>query len=442
VTLSVPSPAGFAELPLLLADVPQGIGRLLRDVGLPTRDWEEPVPAGGARGRFVLIDSRQRGTGRRLRGPGGEGLEILDLRELAPRCDDFEETLTRPTQGRHWSPAAQQFLGHLKQALEERGGVWARLADYPFPFQSVLAVGIEYTPESVGEYPQLARELSSHTTHFLPLGEPPARSAGPVGEEGTRGEVGWRITRHDCSSSNRRTVAGWQSARVRWSRAGAVPVGLLLEDSVTSLPSPQALLNLGLHLRVQSHEGGPWVGAGLAGCTLAPWVDVGAHLLVAPTDSLDWMTEQYQHGQPLFVLARAGSSGLANELRAFERDCQRCSLLWQTSLSGWAHWWGARRGAEFALWRTPLGYTVQTPHPLPPGDWGLELWRGSHFATLPLSAVCRSIAEDGLPFTLGSRRHPAGLAVARIGSMVDPVTSRPHWSGLGEWLHSWSLFRH
>ncbi len=97
---------------------------------------------------------------------------------------------------------------------------------------------------------------------------------------------------------------------------------------------------------------------------------------------------------------------------------------------------------ELALWRTSLGDAVQAPHPLPPGDWGLELWRGRHFATLPLSSVCRSMAEDGLPYTMGSRRHPAGLAVARAGSMVDPGISRPHWSGLGEWLHSWSLFRH
>ena len=58
VTVPVSSPAGLAELPLMLADVPQGVGRLLRDVGLPTRNWDEPVPAGAGRGRFVLINSR------------------------------------------------------------------------------------------------------------------------------------------------------------------------------------------------------------------------------------------------------------------------------------------------------------------------------------------------------------------------------------------------
>jgi hypothetical protein len=452
------------------------VARLLRDVGLPTRDCDEPVPPGGATGRFVLIDSRHRGVSGRLRRAAAESRAVLDVRDLAGRCDDLEEPTSGTRHGRRWSPAARRFVERLKQALETRGGVWARLTDFPHPYRSALCVAVEYPPELLpagtlapadlahqklcserqptpqssaekqSELSRLVRLLGPHTTHLLPPTQPPLGFDRDLHEEDTGPEFGWRITRDDGAPSSRQTLAAWREARARWSRLGQMPHSLFVADSARSrrtIPglSPQALLDLGLPIRLQRDELGPWVGAGLAGGAGLPWVDLGLAPLPAAADAARWVGDLYRAGQPVLVLAQAGAPELEAELRALLQACQSCSLLWRTSMAEWAHWWTARRGVEFAVWRTSTGHVVRAPHPLPPGDWGWELWRGSHHAALPLTSAAQSIPENGLPLGLAGDRHPGGLSVPRAGAEIEPVPSRPRWRGLKEWLHSLTLFR-
>jgi hypothetical protein len=468
--------ASLAELPLMLADVPQVVARMLRDVGLPTRDWDEPVPPGGAVGRFVLVDSRHRDVSGRMRRAAAESQMVLDVRDLAGRCDDLEEPTPGTRPGRRWSSAARRFVERLKQVLESRGGVWARLTDFPHPYRSALCVAVEYPPElSAGGSPpagspptaevatehafavessreplctlsRLVSLFGPHTTHLLPLALPPLGFDRDLGEGDARPEFGWRITREDWARSSRRTLAAWREARARWNRLGLVPHSLFVAESGTSRravagPSPQSLLDLGLPLRLQREESGPWVGAGLAGGVGLPWVDLGLAALPAAADAKTWVADLYRAGQPMMVLAQAGAPELEAEWGALRQACHSCSLLWRTSLAEWAHWWTARRGVEFAVWRTPTGHVVRAPHPLPPGDWGWELWRGHHYATLPLSSAAQSMPEHRLPLGLAADRHPGGLSVPRAGAGTEPVPSRPRWRGLKEWLHSLTLFR-
>ena len=451
MTVPVPTPPGFAELPLMLADVPQVVARLLRDVGLPTRDCDEPVPPGGATGRFVLIDSRHRGATRRLRQAATESHEVLDVRDLAGRCDDLEEPNPGTRHGRRWAPAARRFVERLKQVLESRGGVWARLTDFPYPDRGVVCLAVEHpsaksAPETWAEVFHGVDSFGPHTTHLLPLGPPPGEMEGALGGGDPSPEWGWRITPEDCASTSRKTVAAWRAALARWSRQGRVPHCLLVADSPASRrgvpsPSPQALLDLGLHVRLQRDEWGPWVGAGLAGEPVLPWVDLGLAPLPSVGDASRWVGDLYRAGQPVLVLAESGGPELAAELRAFDQACQSWPLLRRTSLAAWGHWWTARRGVEFAVWRTATGPVVQAPHPLPPGDWGWELWRGNHFAALPLTSAVQSIPENGLPLAFAGDRHPGGLSVPRTGAEIGPVPPRPRWRGLKAWLHSLTLFR-
>lgn len=448
----------------MLADVPQVVARLLRDVGVPTRDCDEAVPPGGAVGRFLLIDSRHRGAAQRMRRAAAESREVLDVRDLAGRCDDLEEPTPGTRQGRRWSSAARRFVERLKQTLEARGGVWARLTDFQYPFRSVLCLAVEYpgdgsspgseSPDLGGEIFRLIHSLDPHTTHLFPLAQSGGGIAPSLGGCDPLPEFGWRITREDCASSSRKTVAAWREAQARGGRLGHVPHSLLVADNANNRrrgagPSPQALLDLGLHVRLQRDESGPWVGAGvgagagagLAGAPVLPWVDLGLAPLPSVADATRRVGELYRAGQPVLVLAEAGTPELAAELRALDQASQTYPLLWRTSLAGWAHWWIARRGVEFAVWRTPEGYVVRAPHPLPPGDWGWELWRGNHCATLPLSSQILSIPENGLPLGLAFDRHPGGLSVPRTGAEIEPVPSRPRWRGLKAWLHSLTLFR-
>ena len=463
--------AGLAELPLMLADVPQVVARLLRDVGLPTRDCDEPVPPGGATGRFVLIDSRHRGASERQRRAAAESRQVVDVRDLAERCDDLEEPTPGTRHGRRWSQNARRFVERLKQALETRGGVWARLTDFPYPYRGALCVAVEYPPElsetrtpptaewaaeSLGTDPssrKIQSELSRlvplfgpHATHLLPVAQPPLGFQDVLDAAESPPEFGWRITSDDCAPSSRRTLAAWREARARWSRHGLVPRSLFVAESGPSRrgvagPSPQALLDLGLPVRLRRDDSGPWVGAGLAGVAGLPWVDLGLAPLPAAADAARRVAELYHAGQPVLMLAQAGALELESEWRALQRACQTYSLLWRTSLTEWTHWWTARREVEFAVWRTSAGLVARAPHPLPPGDWGWELWRGSHHATLPLSGAIQPISENGLPLGLAGERHPGGLSVPRAGAGIEPVPSRPRWRGLKEWLHSLTLFR-
>lgn len=399
----------------MLADLPRGVERLLRDAGVPAAPLpRESTRASGA-GRFVLFDSSRRGSVTQWNVARAQGLTGIDLRALCARCDELESVAPIP-HGHGWTEAAGILLERLKGTLEQLGGIWARLADFPFPFQSALCLAVEYPRDAAQNLSDWSSLLPGETTHFVPSRYRPvanelSTAAGPP-------QIGWRIGPEDCLSSSRRTVSHWETRLSRFRDAELEPQGVMLADPRGRLPGTKALWDLGLRYLVQPHADSPRIGAAPYAEPTAHWVDAGLTLLPSRDRFLEWVADHYQSGRPLFVTASAERVEAVEELRAFQRDALRCSLLWQTSLANWARFWSARRKVRFEVIRGADGVLIQPLGDVPTFAWGVELWRGSHFATLPLRLSGLQVSDDGLPYLLASRRNPAGCAVP--GGEISP----------------------
>lgn len=120
-------PRGLPDFPYLLAGVEPTLAVLLQQAGIATTNFESRDLEGRRqlRGNWVLFDSRYPAGQDAFRAAARYRVQAIDVRELT-------EQLSRSDASR------RTILSQLKREIERRGGTWARIADYPFPFQSLL----------------------------------------------------------------------------------------------------------------------------------------------------------------------------------------------------------------------------------------------------------------------------------------------------------------
>jgi len=219
------------ELPLMLAGVPRAVETLLHEAGVPAALLPKvPLLAAGV-GRFVLYDSKTARSAARASRAASFGLQPIDLREFLPTEDDFARLTVESHSG--WqsgvdSATARTCLEKLKAAVEALGGVWVRLADYPFPYQSAICLAVEHHSEELADFRAIAATLPGRATHFVSSRLRADRLAF-LSEAGST-EVGWQILPADCEGSIRSTLSHWQTRIARFAAANVQPVGLALRD--------------------------------------------------------------------------------------------------------------------------------------------------------------------------------------------------------------------
>jgi hypothetical protein len=130
------------ELPLLLAGIPEPVEEMLRRTGVPIA--RRPAGTGGqpvVAGRIVLFDSRVSPVRLDAKSAKTCGLTTIDVSRLGLREGDsfvgkgHAAGRVQPGDGRADELA---FLIRLKGEIEGAGGIWLRVAEFPFPFQHVL----------------------------------------------------------------------------------------------------------------------------------------------------------------------------------------------------------------------------------------------------------------------------------------------------------------
>ena len=180
-----PSPEGEGDrtslplLPLVLDDVPQGLRQALAQEGVPCCDRRQ----GPAEGRFVLFDSR---TQRRC--PLGPGQVAIDVGRLRGRCsrDPFQELVDERAAAHQWQVGGlaiteevaavdkravrREVLDALRLRIEEQGGVWIRLAAFPFPYRSAFNFRLDYDhyhPDGFSSTLAAIAGSESSTSHYV-----------------------------------------------------------------------------------------------------------------------------------------------------------------------------------------------------------------------------------------------------------------------------------
>jgi hypothetical protein len=177
----------LASLPLLLWKAPPGLELILAQEGVPFETVRDPHPLSFRGGRFVLYDGRAVSAGvlPRLVGADHVTIDIDALRRGEP-VDPFEALVDHTSATGSWSvgpwtlservarsPKAwirQRLIGKLREAVTRAGGVWIRLASFPYPYRSAFSFRAdldEPVPEDYHRFAAARAPLDGCCTHFV-----------------------------------------------------------------------------------------------------------------------------------------------------------------------------------------------------------------------------------------------------------------------------------
>ncbi len=409
-------------LPLLLWDTPPGLEQVLAQEGVAFLKIRDPHPLSFRAGRFVLYDSRRvsRAAVRVTLSADHVALDIDGLRTGEP-YDPFKALLETRARRASWRVAGrtltervsrydraairQRLLHRIRQAVLRSGGIWARLAPYPFPCRSAFNFRVdldEPVPDDYARFARARRRVEDCCTHFV--------STSAYGEHAT---ILQDLLRFDTQShghhhvvyrdpeANRRNL---MRAHVILAESGFHPNAFAAPHGRWNQGLDSALEDLGYEYSSDFQLGHddfpffPWrhdearfsrvlqvpihpVCEGLFLETGATPGRVIADYLVSVVRSKIAAGEPaFVYGHPERRLAR-----IPEVLSALDAATVANPLLWRVTLTEFAAWWRWRSERRWSLVAKPEGrFEVQFD------DWdsryplGLEIRRGEHVSSLPL----------------------------------------------------------
>jgi hypothetical protein len=457
-------------LPLLLWETPPGLELILRQEGIAHSRVREPHPLAFRGGRFVLYDSRKvaAATVRAVLSPGHVPLDVDSLRHESG-SDPFLaliDTKAAPAtwQVGDWSltervarvPKAEyrrRLLSRLRRAITEAGGLWARLAPYPYPYRSAFNFRADLDEPVAADYHAFAkarRPLAGCCTHFVSThayGDQP-EVLGDLLRFDTQSHGHYHVVYRD-RESNRRNL---QRAHDRLVAAGFRPAGFAAPHGRWNAELDTVIEDLG-YLYSSDFQVGyddypffPWRGDRFSNVLQVPihpvceglFLDAGARGGRAIADHLvQTVRGRIAAGEPAFVYGhperRLGR--FPEVLAALHEATTGDSLVWRVTLTEFAEWWHWRDSRRWSVQPRPDGrYEVQFEEWRPGFPLGLEILRGEHASTIPLRGPLTSLRLEDLVYerrerpvyaTLPSRvRRPAGLRSA-VRKAIDWETVTP-----------------
>ena len=177
----------LASLPLLLWKTPPGLELILAQEGVPFETVRDSHRFAFRGGRFILYDGRvvSPGSLRGLMSPEHVAIDIDSLRRGEP-VDPFEALVDNRAALGSWaigpwtlservsrSPKAwirRRLIARLREAVNGRGGVWIRLAPFPYPYRSAFSFRADLDEPGPDDYHRFAAArapLDGCCTHFL-----------------------------------------------------------------------------------------------------------------------------------------------------------------------------------------------------------------------------------------------------------------------------------
>lgn len=453
------SPQQLPLLPLILDGVPQGLRQALAQEGIPHLDRAPGRPAG----RFLLFDSRA-GRSRGL-APGQVAIDI-DLLRKATLSDPFEDLLDERSANSSYQiggcdfrveiaridkrQVRAQMMAALRQAIEQRGGLWLKLSAYPFPYRSVINLRCNYHKLDEGFAASLA-EIAGHeqaTSHYLCGAEAelhPEAARALIGLD--VGSLGYhRVVADDVDDivKNLRQGArvlqhlgfdprGYASPHGRFS----LPLLAALEvlntshssgvalayDDLPLFPGNSRVLQFPVHPIAVGRYPEQLPTTGAVGREARP---ESVHEALQEYFSM-LVAARYQSGEPLLLIRQSTPRVMAQgAVEALFAATHRCGALWHASLSELADWWRVRSNLS---WRVvtdgdQIGVTIDNR----PSRFriGAEYWRGEHVALLPLDEPTIWFTPTALAYQ-GRRTTPLPMP-SRVDGAQLPRRMGRRWS--------------
>lgn len=421
-------------LPLLLYHVPDGLEQALRQEGIPC------VPYGTAQGKFVLFDSQSR-----RRPPVSPDQQIIDVHPLRmwQGVNPFAALTDERSRRCRWRIAGldvieevarydkaairRKLLAQLRARVEQAGGLWLRVAAYPFPYRSAFNLRIDYDQYDPDDFERMLAKLARHghaTSHYVCGSsyenhpEPLSQLAGwDVGSHGY-----WHHTYTELEANLKNIARGIETLR----KHGLEPSGFVaphgrynpgLAEALAELeithtsefgfaydefplwPQQSRTLQVPVHpicLGVMLDAGGrrqpPLPGAQVA-ALLSDYFQRVAHA-------------KYEAGEPLFFYGHpTGRLGRYPQVvESLLKVADNFTSLWQTTLSEFQQWWRLREKIQVEVFRHGDRCELRAENLPSQYRLAVEYCRGPHMAVIPLENGSLTFAPRLLVFQRRPRR--------------------------------------
>ncbi len=422
----------FPLLPLVLAHVPVSLLRALEQEGVPTVAWS----AEAAAGRFVLYDSK-RGACPALHA----NQRPIDVHLLRSPCEDdafaaldderavlkswrvggleVTETVARVDK----RALRARLMHELRQLIERAGGVWMRVAAFPYPYRSAFNFRLDhdhYIREDFERFNQASRGYEDCLSHFV------NGAAFQGHRDALRALLGQDVGSHafhhhtyvDAAENHANIARGIALLR----SAGFEPSGFvsplgrynrglshvleqlgvshssefaLAYDDWPFYPSGSRVLQLPVHpiclgivLEAAQRE---W-GEGL---------DAQRRAADAMAEYFRWIaSSKYQAGEPIFLYGHPdGRLGRWPHVwQALLGTVDEFAAVWRTTMTEFARWWRERQRVRFRVEALNDHYVVHVEQALSGYRFGIEYWRGEHVAPMPLDRAKLEFSPQALAF--------------------------------------------
>ncbi len=434
------------SLPLVLCDTPPALEQVLAQEGVAFVVARDLSPVWLRAGRFVVFDGRRAAESavRAMLTPNQVAIDLEQIRRaIKGSVDPFEALVDTRGALLRWrleggvdvvERASRRPRAALRRAVVDAlrsevvaaGGIWARLAAFPFPFRSAFNLRVDLDEPNVDDYfafTRAARRLDDCRTHFVSThayARHPEVMRDLAGRD-AQSHGHFHVIYRD-RDANRRNLAradaalraagieptGFAAPHGRWNAGlddAIAELGYqyssdfqLGYDDVPFLPYRADLGRFSSVLQVPIHpiceglflESDDCADAGRA---------TAAHLTKVVRARIEACEPAFVYGHPEGRLARHPLI-----LEALADEVAGESLVWRTRLTDFARW---------RLWRGERRWTL-----LSGGEgrfevrfdtWSnqyspaLEVVRGEHVATVPLEGPRTSFALDDL---VSVRRDP------------------------------------
>ncbi|WP_422925346.1 hypothetical protein [Singulisphaera sp. PoT] len=458
--------SGLPPLPLLLWETPPGLELILGQEGIACVRAKETHPLAFRGGRFVLYDGRKVSAAKLRSALSPEHVALdIDLLRREDGRDPFEALVDTKGTRVSWkvdegivtervSRVAKAAIRHrlirrLRHAVNQAGGVWARLAPFPFPYRSAFNFRADLDESVVEDYARYARArrpLDDCCTHFV--------STHAYGREP---EVLEDLLRCDTQSHGHYHFIYRDPEANRWNLRRARRI---LEDAgfaSVGFAAPHGRWNPGLdaeledfgYLYSSDFQLGyddlpffPWRGDRFSKVLQIPihpicegifneaGIDdgrvVAEHLARTVIAKIEAGEPAFVYGHPERRLAR-----YPEVLATLARTIANEPLLWRVTLSDFAKWWHWRHARRWSLVpktedRLELQFEEwSVEYPL-----ALEVARGQHVALVPVTGPRMLLRLEDLAY---ERREPSinhmpsTVASPRSASLKAAVRAALDW---------------
>jgi hypothetical protein len=452
-------------LPLLLWGTPPGLELALAQEGIAHKRVRDPHPLAFSGGRFVLFDSRCVAASLILSRLSRDHVAIdvnqfrrdelsdpfeamVDTHAALARWNVGEAVLTERVARRDKAAIRIRLLDRLRRTVSAGGGLWLRLAAYPFPYQSAFNLRVDLDERNGDDYTMFARArrpLADCCTHFVSTnayGEEPAVLRDLLRFD-TQSHGHFHVIYRNPDANRRNLIRAHDLLR----SSGFEPIGFAAPHGRWNPGLDRVLEELGtiyssdFQLGYDDLPFFPWCGDRFSRVLQVPvhpvceglffdagvqeGRNVGEYLSGVVRAKVDAGEPAFVYGHPERRLGRHPEI-----LEALDAAVAGNALLWRVTLTEFARWWRWRAKREWSVVPRADGcFEVQFEEWSTEFALGLELVRGRHVASLPLVGPRTSLRPDRLAYRQRGKRPdlPVRRVVDRAPGLKDVVRTALDW---------------